>query len=91
MKRSTQLGVKESNALDINIITATRYNMIDRYALLLAAGQKAKGYAASCIAARLGNIRRQMNWDQILNSVAEPPSAFRRQIVLQEMGPPGGR
>jgi ABC-type Fe3+-citrate transport system substrate-binding protein len=55
MKRSTQLRVKESDAFDIDIITAAGYDMIYRDGPLFAADQKAKSYAAFRVVPCLGN------------------------------------
>jgi hypothetical protein len=53
IKRTTQLGVKESKAIDINITTATRYYMIDSYPSFFAVGQYAKCHATRFLAASL--------------------------------------
>src|SRR6185437_5746165 len=58
--------------------------MIDSYPALFAVSQYAKCHATRPLAASLCNIRRQMNGDDILYPVAEPPRAFGGQIILQE-------
>src|SRR5579864_2206731 len=74
---AAQRGCKEINALDINIVSGTCYDMINHQLALSSvfSATQSECHSAACLAS-FSDRGPTMNREPILNPIAKPPSTF---------------
>ena len=89
MDRMTQFRMKESKALNVNVVPASCNDVIYRNVSLASVLRRVQSQRdAATILARLQNGRAEMNRKPVYNSIAEPPRAFGRQVAFHEAHSP---